>query len=393
MSDPTTDLEPVAGWWAASSDADHEQVTLYRREGSAESLLDRFTVTRETLPTLEDFQLEVKRNFGGGEYVAVTRGSRGQFASRIKFAVAGLPKREKEPEEKAASSGFGELAALLLKQQEASEARTLAILEKMTAQPAGDPMDRALDMMVKIQKLQAPTRGTLEGIKEYAEFRAIMRDLAGDEVAPKSEGFADLLKVALPILGEVAKNGTELEKVRAVAALKREQLARNNPTPAAPPRPKLSPEMAEQLSQLLSMAGVMPADELAVMVADQLDAEQAQAVVDAIEGGDWLADLIEYEPRAKIHAEWLEIFGAKLVERLTDEPEPDAPDDDSATPQGSDAGTGEPGHPADVATDGGTSATGEPAPAGQSKGGTTDQRPAAKRLPRGSKSRTPVGQG
>lgn len=360
MSDNENENGLVAGWWAASTDAEHEQVTLYRKEGNAESLLDRFTVTRDTMPTLEDFQLEVKKNFGGGEYIAVMRGNQGQFARRIRFAVAGLPKREAEATtEKGQAPGLAEIAALLSRQQEASEARMVAVLEKLTGTPAGDPMDRALDLMVKMQKLQAPARSSLEGLKEFAEFRAIMRDLAGEEAAPKSEGFADLLKAALPVLGEVAKSGADVAKVKAAVALKKAQAAR----PAPPTGPTLPPEVLAQLRQLLELAPVMPPEELAAMVAEQLDNEQAQAVVDAIDGHDWLQELITHEPAAKMHAAWLQAFAEKLVELLTGEPEPDEADPiEPAAESSGDAGQRDQGNAPDLAADGGTGAPGNEKP-------------------------------
>lgn len=367
MNETTTELEKVAGWWAASNDADHEQVTLYRKENGSECLLDRFTVTRDTMPTLEDFQLEVKKNFGGGVFVAAVRGERGEFRMRHQFAIAGLPKREAAPDEtKPQGNDMTALLAAMQQQNQQNQQILLAALEKMNAKPEGDQLEKTLGYIGLLQKtMQQPARSSLDGLREFMEFKTLARELAGDE-APKADGFADLLKAALPILGEVAKNGTELEKVKATVALKREQLARTNPPTPAPQRPRLSPEVAEQLSQLLSLAGVMPADELAAVVAEQLDDEQAQAVVDAIDGGDWLADLIEHEPRAKDHAEWLETFAAKLLELLTDEPEPDTAAADSTTPQGSDAGAGQSGHPADAAVNGGTGPARQPASAGKS---------------------------
>lgn len=354
MSDNENENGLVAGWWAASTDADHEQVTLYRKEGSTESLLDRFTVTRDTMPTLEDFQLEVKKNYGGGEYVAVMRGNQGQFARRIKFAVAGLPKREAATEEKQAG-GLGELVGLLMKQQEASEARILSVLERLSAKPEGDPLEKALGIIAQVQKINAPTRSSLDGLKEFAEFRALMRDLAGEEHAPKSDGFADLLKAALPVLGEVAKSGADVAKVKAAVALRKAQQAPTAPAPT--PGATLPPEVVEQLRQLLQLAPVMPADELAAMVAEQLDDEQAQAVVDAIDGTDWLAQLMALEPGAKAHAKWLEQFAAALLETLTGEPEHH--DTPGAATTADDTGAGQPRNAANAEDNGGTGAPGQ----------------------------------
>lgn len=137
MNDNENRNGTVDGWWAASSEAEHEQtVTLRRRENGSEPLLDRFTVAPETMPTFEDFEFSVKERFGGGLFVAVISGKSGQFGKRIPFAIAGLPKREAGQEDKNSGGGLEGLAAILMKNQEASEARVMAVLEKMSEKPA-----------------------------------------------------------------------------------------------------------------------------------------------------------------------------------------------------------------------------------------------------------------
>ena len=169
----------VDGWWAASSEAEHEQtVTLRRRENGSEPLLDRFTVAPETMPTFEDFEFSVKERFGGGLYVAVITGKSGQFGKRIPFAIAGLPKREAGQEEKNSSGGLEGLAAILMKNQEASEARMMAVLDKMTekqeAPDAFELFDKVAGLLGKTGAAPAPQKSLVEQMRELREGAEMM---------------------------------------------------------------------------------------------------------------------------------------------------------------------------------------------------------------------------
>lgn len=169
----------VDGWWAASTDADHEQtVTLRRRENGSEPLLDRFTVAPETMPTFEDFEFSVKERFGGGLYVAVITGKSGQFGKRIPFAIAGLPKREAGQEDKNSSGGLEGLAAILMKNQEASEARMMAVLDKMSEKPAApdafELMEKAANILNRNGAAPAPQKSLLEQLQELRTAAELM---------------------------------------------------------------------------------------------------------------------------------------------------------------------------------------------------------------------------
>lgn len=338
-----------SNFWASVPENDAVCVELER----GGEVLTEVYIDREACPTEFSFKMLVKKLYGGGRFRAVMRDSdTKRFIRTLSFSVAGVPIVEKE-QERHQPAQSGELAAILAAMQQQNQA-VLATLEKIGS---GTSMKDALAMIADVQKINGSGRSSLEGLREFMEFKTLARELAGEEAAPKADGFAELLKIAAPLLGEVVKQGTEQERLKAALALKKAQLAAGKTAPAAAPkREPLPPEVAEQLAQLLDVAGLMPAEELAAVVAEQLDDEQAQAVVDAIDGTDWMAQLIEQEPRAKDHAEWLETFAAKLLDLLTDEPEqPDA----TAETQGAEAATGQPGHAANAATDGAADKAGE----------------------------------
>lgn len=149
MQTPQTNGEEnvTAGWWAASSDAGHEQVSLYEVVNGRESLLEVMTVTLEDFPTLEDFKIEVKKIFGGGIYVAAIRGPNGVFAKRPQFAISGRPIREKAEDTQAPGqvSGMDRLAEVIA----AGNANVMAVLAKMAEKPSGD------DELARLEKYAA----------------------------------------------------------------------------------------------------------------------------------------------------------------------------------------------------------------------------------------------
>lgn len=341
-------------FWARVPENDAVCVELERGgEGLAEIWVDL-----ETFQTEFAFRMHVKKKYGGGSYRAVMRDAvTKQYLSTLAFKCGGEPKDPDAEAEKQKTKEPDNIASLLMQMQERSDARMEKILEKIGS---GTSMKDTLAMIADVQKINGSGRSSLEGLREFMEFKTLARELAGDEATTKSDGLGDLLKTFAPLLGEMTKQGTELEKIKAAVALRKAQIAagqKPEAPAAAPTRAPLPPELLQQMDMLLSVAGVIPAEELAAMVADQMNEDEAQAVVDAIDGTDWLAQLIEQEPRAKDHAKWLETFAAKLLDLLTDEPEqPDAP----AETQGAEVATGQPGHAANAATDGGAN------PAGQS---------------------------
>lgn len=144
MSGQDENGNPVVGWWASRAEAEFAQITLYRVNGANEELLDRITVTPETVPTFEDFQMMVKGEHGGGIYMAVQRGPAGQFVMRERFAIAGFPKKPAVPVEER-PQGQSELAGVLasMQQQNAAMQQTmLQAVEKIatavTAKPEGN---------------------------------------------------------------------------------------------------------------------------------------------------------------------------------------------------------------------------------------------------------------
>ena len=221
----------AASWWAAPEGAEHEQITLYRKDGSTESLLDRFTVTREQYPTLEDFQIEIKKTFGGGVFVATSRGDRGQFAKRYTFAIAGMAKRDNE--EKQNGNGLGELAAVLLKSQEASEARLLAMLEKMSdtapAPDAFEMMERAANLLHRNGAAPAPAKSLVEQLQEMRSAAELMGLTDKADTEENGSGWAkDLINTFGPALvgsmgGMANSQGDELAHDTATAAPVNEQ--------------------------------------------------------------------------------------------------------------------------------------------------------------------------
>lgn len=73
--------EVVLEWWASvDKSAQDQTIYLSRKEDGQYSLLDRFTIDPETMPTEEDFQFAVKELYGGGVYEGVIRRSGGVIA-------------------------------------------------------------------------------------------------------------------------------------------------------------------------------------------------------------------------------------------------------------------------------------------------------------------------
>lgn len=198
----------VDSWWAASSEAEHEQtVTLRRRENGSEPLLDRFTVSPETMPTFEDFEFSVKERFGGGLYVAVISGRAGQFGKKIPFAIAGLPKREEGQNEKNAPGGLEGLAAILMKNQEASEGRLLAVLEKMNSKPeapdAFELMEKAANILNRNGAAPAPQKSLLEQLQELRTAAELM----GLSSTPQGDGDSGWAKELIGMFGPALMGG------------------------------------------------------------------------------------------------------------------------------------------------------------------------------------------
>ena len=301
-------IELEQGWWATADDTDYQQVTLYRVEGGKEMLLDRVTVTRESVPTVEDFQIEVKANYGGGVYVAVARGAGGEFKKRLQFAVAGIPKREAEQAAPQPQGGeLNEVIRLLMSQQQASETRMLAALEKLGAKPAeSDPfamVERVAGILSKVGGAPIPQKSMIEQMNELKAVSEFMESMKGG--GGEQDGWMGLIG-QLPSLIEMAKQGqSAVQPGQPVAAVMA-------PAQAAP---VMSGAAMEQLKTLVGAllpyaeAKAEPATIAATLIERAPDAAALQAFAarpDAVEL------LLMLEPKAKPYAAWFRSLANEL---------------------------------------------------------------------------------
>lgn len=299
----------IAPWWAENDGNEHQEVMLYRIEGTTESLLGRMTVTQETTPTIEDFQIEVKREFGGGVYIAAIRGVAGQYRRRVRFAVAGFPKREAEQAAQPQPQGgeLGEVIRLLMSQQQASEARMLAALEKLGAKPAeADPfsmVERVAGILSKVGGAPIPQKSMIEQMNELKAVSDFMESMKGG--SGEQDGWMGLIG-QLPSLIEMAKQGQSVpqpgQPMTAVAA-------------QVPAAPVMSGAAMEQLKTLVGAllpyaeAKAEPATIAATLIERAPDAAALQAFAarpDAVEL------LLMLEPRAKPYAGWFRSLANEL---------------------------------------------------------------------------------
>lgn len=305
MNDNENENGKVGGWWAASTDADHEQVTLYRKEGNTECLLDRFTVTPDQYPTLEDFQLEVKKSFGGGVYVAAIRGERGQFAMRQTFAIAGTAKREAS-EEKQTAGGLSDLAAVLLKSQEASEARLLAVLEKLSEKPEAPDafalMEKAAAILHRNGAAPTPAKSLVEQLQE-------MRTAAGlmglTDRTDEGESGGNWAKDLIGAFGPVLMNGMSGQ-----GQLDHEDQA--EPTAASEQEQALN-KLKILLASMVQLAEfeVIPAK--AVAGIEKKAGPHWQMLKQIIQRDDAVTLAGQMVPAVEKHREWFEAFRAAVI--------------------------------------------------------------------------------
>ena len=192
----------VDGWWAASSDADYEQIFLYEVTKNGDSLLDEYVVTKEDYPTLEDFKLMVKRELGGGVYVAVVRGAGGTFAKRHKFPLSGKPIREKAEEAQQSSqvSGMDRLAEVIA----AGNANVMAVLAKMSEKPSGDDelarLERYASIVNKNTQPAAPVEKSMLEKAMEKKFLEFMESGLGGGAADDSGWAKELIGMFGPAL-------------------------------------------------------------------------------------------------------------------------------------------------------------------------------------------------
>lgn len=230
MSDNVNINDKVSGWWAASSDAGHEQVSLYEVLNGRESLLEVMTVTVDDFPSLEDFKIEVKRIFGGGIYVAAVRGPGGTFAKRPQFAISGRPIRDKAEEGQPVGQvgSVDRLAELIAQGNQNMLAMLAKMAEKPEAPDAFEMMERAANLLHRNGAAPAPAKSLVEQLQEMRTAAELMGLTDKADTEETGSGWAkDLINTFGPALvgsmGGLASQGDELAHDTAPAAPVNEQ--------------------------------------------------------------------------------------------------------------------------------------------------------------------------
>lgn len=380
MNDNDNGNEKVVGWWASSSDEDHEQISLYEVVRGGESFLDSFTVTLADHPTLDDFIQEVKRNFGGGVYVAAVRGANGTFAKRPRFAISGRPIREKLEEAAPAAqpeNSFDRLAGLLLQQQQASDDRMMKILEKMTpaAAPA-DPLEmfeRAANILSKNGAAPVVQKSLPEQLAELHAVQEFFESMGGGK-----DGGNGMELALTELVGGIREVMSESEKTRRMQIAAR---VRNSGQPAAPAITSASEKEPVQVSggmmgllklleQLVEAAeGKEDVQDIArqVWASASKDETASANLKGLLEREDALEVLARANPKVSQHFDWFENLANAVLDLMegggnggTDgNDDADAPDkkpaSNAALPPVKDSGRGR-RNPANAAADAGTGA-------------------------------------
>lgn len=318
MNDTPNNLqqqEPAA-WWAARTDTDFAQITLYRVNGAQEELLDRITVTPETVPSLEDFQMMVKAEHGGGIYLAVQRGPQGQFTMRERFAVAGFPKKPTPPAEEprqAEAGGLTQLAELLMRQQAASEERMERLLERLAARPEGDELER-LERFNRIVNPGAQPQAKEKSLIEQAmekQFLAFLDNQVGGG-GGGDDWWKDIAATFAPALLASAGIGAQAAPA-----------ATDGQATAAPATQPTQQQLIQRLTLLLRAMVEMAACE--APPAKTVARIQAQAgalwpnLLAVLQREDAVALAAQLVPEVAQHAEWFTAWRAVVLGETTTE--------------------------------------------------------------------------
>lgn len=386
MSEQETTTPVTSDWWAATGNEEHQVVALYRVKDGQEMLLDSFDVCPETVPDFMDFQLQVKERYGGGIYVAVVRGERGQFGKRMRFAVYGLPKDEPAPKEEKQASGIDQLMALMMQQQQASEARMLAVLEKMAEKPAepetkADPMDMLEKVASTLQKIGGapkPEKGLFEQLREFKEAASLL-GLEGGGAAEPAENWTPALVELLSGIREISSESEKTKRLQIAAELKKRQPALPSTQASKPAAEATKPAtgmagLLQVLNELVSAAeqGADVAD-----VADQLikAAPSAEVLRQLLEREDALEMLQKFNPKVGEHFDWFELLANEVLERLDAAGTADTAESGNATPEKPDVDNqvGRSGNTANTVTDEGTGKPRKAATRGKSKSAVVSQ--------------------
>ncbi|MDI1303018.1 MAG: hypothetical protein PSX71_14025 [bacterium] len=314
MNDMIIENEKVGGWWAASSDAAYEQVSLYEVLGSKESLLDSFTVTKEEYPSLEDFKLEVKRIFGGGIYVAAVRGPLGTFAKRPQFAISGRPIREKAEEAAPVQQQSG-LEVILAQIAESNRRSDEKFAQLMAREPVKQP--DTLELFDKVagilQKTTAPVQEKAQSMLEKAmekKFLQFMEDGLGG-----SSGDESLMPIFAELIGGIRETMAESEKTKRleIAAGVRKAGGQEAPALLEPPAPAITEVNTGPMGLLSLLSQLVEAAEAKADVADiaqQIVAKVAgnqeakESLKALLDSEDAIDKLEKFNPKVGVHFEW-----------------------------------------------------------------------------------------
>lgn len=333
----TAEAEQVTGWWASDEGDGSQTVFLYRKEAGAQCLLDRYTIDPETMPTVEDFQFAVKEQHGGGVYEASVRTPGGQMVKRIPFSLGGLPKRQVEPAQAPAApaeSGTDKLIALMVQQQQQSEARMLAVLEKIAQrpEPAPEPKVDPFEMLERAANLLGKTGATppvpktlLEQMLEVKQVGELMG--LGSGGGGTDTGWGSLATMITP-LAEMMKESTVNDRLKLQLALSRQKPPATTQPAALPAKPAAPAPAASPFSALLTgFAPVLPqlveaakAGHAAAEVAGHLmqivpTADRA-ALRMFLDREEALADMTAMAPDIENHFEWFAELANALIEQI-----------------------------------------------------------------------------
>lgn len=338
------DNEQESGWWASDEGDGSQTVYLYRKENGTQSLLDRYTVDPESMPTLEEFKFAIKEQHGGGIYEATVRTPTGQLVKRIPFSLAGLPKRQVQVEPVAANTvqapataADDRLEKVLLMMVDQNRQNTdrmtvlLTAIEKLSQRPAEPPADpflmfeRAASFLSAKGATPPPPKTLLEQMLEVKQVGELMG--LGSGGGGTDTGWGSLATMITP-LAEMMKESTVNDRLKLQLALSRQKQQAPAQPAALPAKTAAQPPAASPFSALLTgFAPVLPqlveaaqAGHAAAEVAGHLmqivptaDRAALRAFLDREEA---LADMTAMAPGIENHFEWFSELANALIEQI-----------------------------------------------------------------------------
>lgn len=321
-------------WWASVDESTQDQtVFLYRKEGGQNSLLDRLTISPDSMPCFDDFLFEIKELHGGGVYEAVIRRPNGTLAKRVPFSLAGLPKRvAAEPVAVPVTENSTEkLITLLIQQGQQTQQQFLAGLqqlgEKIAAKPEVDPFlmfERAASLMGKTGATPPPPKSVLEQMLELKQVQELFAN--GEALATGADSWGSLAAALVP-LTEMMKENTINERLKLEMVKKaQEQKALAAPKPQQAQAPQAAPIAQTAQAALLAefkpvLAQVVPyaeqgSDPIAVANAILQIAPDKTALYEFLNREDALSDMATLEPKVEQHWDWFTALANAIIEQI-----------------------------------------------------------------------------